>query len=822
MPFGSGPITRDGRGTAASTIRPFLSRAFLRRISRALALAYVACAAGGWGGGVIPGRAWPVEVEVEVEAESAPASDPRSVRAAGEAATVEWELEAEREPGPQEDGGSPSAVGRPPPSIADSDEDPSPAAAARELPADAPTPPPATASASEPAVAPPVSAPEDAPYQSLVTASRFESRAAREDVAATSSVIIPAESPRARDDLGSLLLEVPGANVTRRGGLGSFASLSLRGSNPDEVRIYVDGVPLNQAVGGAVDLSTLPLGDVERVEIYRGSTPISFGESALGGVVSIVTRTPGGPAAASLRGGVGSFRTTFADATGAGTFGPLRLYAGVHALRAAGDFPDAPPDVPGGYQPARRENDDLSQVDGVIRAALSLRGRRELRLGAIGIWRDQGLPAQNIFESQARAATSRGLLHLDYESRDDLGDSSRLRVVVFGAATRDAFVDPMHQIAVAPTATHDVTRTLGATLTAEKAMAGWGRLSGIVEGRLEEYVPTNDFDPGQPRGFPADRQLASMGAELDALVAPVGLHVIPSARLELSRDVRTGRDVVFGAQRPPAPALERAIPVLRLGLLRPLGEGLAVRANVGRYTRLPSFLELYGYNRGVLGNPDLVPEHGVNADVQLAASRRVPFGAWSAAVTAFGSLVDDLIEWHPTSYQTRAENIARARIWGVEAEGRLRARRLTLAAQATLTDARDRSDVLAARDQQLVFHPRYRGYGRAEWRQPLAHDAFAIGVFADIDATAGNHRAVVYGDIPPQTLLGAGLSLDHAPSGLRLVASGANLTDDRTQSFPDYPIPGRTLFVSLGWTSSPPSSSSSSSSSSSASPIAKN
>jgi len=698
MPFGSASIARDGRGMGAPTIPSSLSRTLLRGISRGLALAYVACAAGGWGtlGGASP-----------FEAESTADSD-QGVVAAGE-------IEAEREPKLSEDGSFPSEAERPPSSIGDRENDSSTAAGAAERvepEAPAPAPPPASPAVSVPP--PAAAAPEPPAYQSLVTASRIAPAAAREDVAATSSVIIPAESPRARDDLGSLLLEVPGANVTRRGGLGSFASLSLRGSNPDEVRIYVDGVPLNQAVGGAVDLSTLPLGDVERVEVYRGSTPIGFGESALGGVVSIVTRTPGGPTVATVRGGAGSFRTTFADGTVAGMAGPLRLYVGVHALRAVGDFPDAPPDVPGGYQPPRRENDDLSQLDGVIRAALSLPGRRELRLGAIGIWRDQGLPAQNIFGSQARATTSRGLLHLDYESRDDLGASSRLRVLVFAGATRDAFTDPMHQIAVAPTATHDVTRTVGATLTADKALGGWGRLSGVVEGRVEEYVPTNDFDPGQPRGFPADRQVGSAGAELDALLAPLRLHLIPSARLEVSHDVRTGRDVVFGGQRPPAPAIDRAIPILRLGLLRPLGGGLAVRGNVGRYARIPSFLELYGYNRGVLGNPDLVPEHGVNADLQLAATQRAPFGTWSAAVTAFGSLVDDLIQWHPTSSQTRAENIASARVWGFEAEGRLRAQRLTLAVQATLTDARDRSDVLAARDRQLVFHPRYRGYARAE------------------------------------------------------------------------------------------------------------
>jgi len=40
----------------------------------------------------------------------------------------------------------------------------------------------------------------------------------------------------------------------------AFSSITLRGSNPDQVSIYVDGVPLNVAQGGgtAVDF-TVPL-----------------------------------------------------------------------------------------------------------------------------------------------------------------------------------------------------------------------------------------------------------------------------------------------------------------------------------------------------------------------------------------------------------------------------------------------------------------------------------------------------------------------------------------------------------------------------------
>jgi outer membrane cobalamin receptor len=637
--------------------------------------------------------------------------------------------------------------------------------------------------------------------QSVVIARRVPAEASREDLTAAASVLIPANSPRALDDLGALLLEVPGANVTRRGGIGSFTTISLRGSNPDEVRVYIDGIPLNQAVGGAVDLSTLPLGDVERVEVYRGSTPIAFGESAMGGVVSITTRTPG-DGQGSARGGVGSFRTSFGDGTVGGQWGHVRMYLGLHALTALGDFPQMAPVVPAGYQPAHRENNDLSQLDGVFRAAVTLPGRRELRGGVLGVRREQGLPAQDHFRSSARAQTNRALAHLDYESRDDLGASSRLRAALFASRMRDAFLDPLHQIVGVATATHDVARSLGASAIAEKGLGGWGRLTGLVEGRGEQYMPQNDADPEMPAGYPATRQVATTGFELDAHWERLKLDVLPSARIEASRDVRTGRSLVLGTHLPPAPPLIRVLPILRIGLLRPLGGGATLRANLGSTSRVPTFLELYGYNRGVLGNPTLRPERGLNADVGFSIQRDGPLGALLASANVFGARVEDLIAWETFGTQTRAQNISRARIWGVETELRVRFPRVTIVAQLTLTDARDKGSIAASANQQLAYHPRNRGYWRAEWRQPILAARAHVVVYADLEGSSGNFRATnVYGGLPPRLLLGTGLALEDARTGLKLTGSMLNLGDSRVSDFPGYPLPGRSVFVALGWRS---------------------
>ena len=53
--------------------------------------------------------------------------------------------------------------------------------------------------------------------------------------------------------------------------------------------IYLDGIPLTQAQYGVVSLSDLPLQSLDRIEVYRGSAPISFHNPGAG-VVHMVTR----------------------------------------------------------------------------------------------------------------------------------------------------------------------------------------------------------------------------------------------------------------------------------------------------------------------------------------------------------------------------------------------------------------------------------------------------------------------------------------------------------------------------------------------------
>lgn len=89
-------------------------------------------------------------------------------------------------------------------------------------------------------------------------------------------------------DLGEVLARAQGIAVLRDGGLGSGMRFSLNGLYDDQIRFFLDEVPLPLA-GYAIDIVNVPVNLIERVDVYRGVVPIRFGADALGGVVNLVT-----------------------------------------------------------------------------------------------------------------------------------------------------------------------------------------------------------------------------------------------------------------------------------------------------------------------------------------------------------------------------------------------------------------------------------------------------------------------------------------------------------------------------------------------------
>lgn len=77
-------------------------------------------------------------------------------------------------------------------------------------------------------------------------------------------------------------------------GFGSTdAPFSLRGyADKPGTLVLVDGVRVNDAGDGFFLWNSIPLSNIERVEVIRGGSSTTYGEGAIGGVINIVTRQP--------------------------------------------------------------------------------------------------------------------------------------------------------------------------------------------------------------------------------------------------------------------------------------------------------------------------------------------------------------------------------------------------------------------------------------------------------------------------------------------------------------------------------------------------
>ena len=89
-------------------------------------------------------------------------------------------------------------------------------------------------------------------------------------------------------DVATLLARTEGVAIQRTGGTGSDARLSLHGLSGDQIRLFMDGIPLELA-GFGLGVSTLPLSWIDRVDVYRGVVPIEYSIDALGGAVDFVS-----------------------------------------------------------------------------------------------------------------------------------------------------------------------------------------------------------------------------------------------------------------------------------------------------------------------------------------------------------------------------------------------------------------------------------------------------------------------------------------------------------------------------------------------------
>ena len=174
----------------------------------------------------------------------------------------------------------------------------------------------------------------------VVTATRIEEKVSEQ--ASPVSVVTREEMDLTGPGLvGDALQGLPGVDIQRKGSPGSAENIKIRGGLASHTLVLIDGFPVNSpSIDGAYDVSTLPVGRFDRIEVVRGPQSALYGSNAMSGVVNFLPPRPEGPARYGGGAAAGSFSTLHWNGFGAGGAGGGGYHLGVGGVTSEGIHPN--------------------------------------------------------------------------------------------------------------------------------------------------------------------------------------------------------------------------------------------------------------------------------------------------------------------------------------------------------------------------------------------------------------------------------------------------------------------------------------------------
>ncbi len=598
------------------------------------------------------------------------------------------------------------------------------------------------------------------------------------------------------ENLSDVIESQAGIQVRQSGGLGSFSTVSMRGASSDQVMVFMDGVLLNDASGGGVDLSNIALADVDSVEIYQGTSPINFGKTSIGGVVNIQTRRSKKGFNANAIAGYGSFNTRKLSAFINHKPGKWDYLISADYMDSDNDFEidndNGTPDNPLDDRTEDRNNAQFDQSN--VLARLGLDFTPKARIDVTNKWfsKNQGIPSwNNSPRAETELDTERNISTLKLTLNDvtplHLNTSTQVDYLV----KQEVYDDADNHIGLGRQKSRYDTDRLSGRFFAEW-LTDRHALRLTVDALNETYEAENELSGEKTND--SDRRSFSAGIQDTVFFANDRLSITPAVRYtHISDDFSADGDALGIDPVDDARTNDHFMP--QIGVKFQASDHVTVKSNLARYYREPSFFELFG-DRGIfLGNPELEAESGVNFDIGLQYFRQWSEGRLnrlSAKAVYFYSQVDDMIT---RTYNARgigkADNISEASINGIET--RISAEvfeNLRLIGQYTFQDAENKSRIASFDGNQLPGKFRHSWLGRIEynWRQLKLYTEY-------INESDMYYDSANLLEAPTKTEVNCGLS--YLMDSWRISLEAKNIGDDRYEEFNGYPLPGRSFFASI-------------------------
>lgn len=441
------------------------------------------------------------------------------------------------------------------------------------------------------------------------------------------------------DTAADLLRAAPFVDIAQNGASGGLTTVSIRGGKPNFTLVMIDGVPVNDItnlLGGAFDLSSLPVDNIERVEIVRGPLSSVYGSDAIAGVINFISRKGSKFPVLDVSGEVGSFFRRQAQLDAAGTWKALQWSTG-------GTFLDV----------GQQVVDDAYSVGSLdFNGSVSLGPNRVLDFGARWLDdHDEGFPAGS---GGSEYAILRVPMH-DHAEELILGTSLKGQVRPWWIYSVDLDRFSRTEDNVTPAVLNAILPSVNQSLPASTSDTDFARLR---FGATSHFILPRHLsldlgvslrrESGTANGFLASVIPQAFNLVRTSLLANTLLQY-STERLTTTAGFSFDKTSGYGEVTSP-----------RLGITWLTGErGPRLKSSWGEGFELPSF---YALANPSVGNPLLQPERVNSFDAGL--EQRLGDSGMLGSLTYFRNSYRDLINFDSATF--RLENTSQAVIQGAE------------------------------------------------------------------------------------------------------------------------------------------------------------
>jgi outer membrane cobalamin receptor len=576
--------------------------------------------------------------------------------------------------------------------------------------------------------------------------------------------------------LQALALYVPSLELRDYGGPGSLNLFSMRGLGPLRNVILLDGIPLTSTQTGTFDISSIPVFPGQSIALDLGGGSSSIGSGAMSGILDISIHSVRDTAFAMINGGLGSFGEQSMRLQGGIGDSLSSFMMHIDQLSYAGDYPIM--FQPAGNVPLKEVNRGNAANSKLTVFAKAMHHFPQEQMKA-GLWTSftqgkRGVPGAvltaKVEDSEATLSDKDFMLAgtLQFAIASNVIANARASI----RNSESNFTDPYALYSGLSGAkfiflTKDLfSQTEITYLPFSSVLVKSGIMFSNSELRGELLQP-----------FAGDAPSRASGAVFTRVNMNVDDHVMDAAiRID-----------AFSDQQGPAISGHFA-------MAHEVFSGYSISAKVTRDFRVPTFNELYYLN---YGTQFLRPETSVGIDIGCTYTSGILYGQFSV----YHMQVEDQILAIPISpVQWSARNIGMVWSSGIEASLALKIPKINGSMQLNYAAKHviDKTPDSETFDMQLPYVPAHT----ISCSIISDFTSHSIGIiFSGIGKRFG-----MMGELPDSQLESVFLINPHAEYRIgflggiiRIRGEIRNLLDAQYQMIMNFPLPGRSYVVNVGY-----------------------